>query len=311
MFWRKKKNKRETTDSNNQSGEIIDNLQMEIAVRTDLGNIRKNNEDAVLVKKSNGEDERRSILLLVADGMGGHLAGEVASNLAKEIIGEQYFQQKKKNNSAEVLKQAFIRANHEIFQKASSSDQFKGMGTTCTALAVDGNRLFYAHAGDSRAYHYRNGRIKQITTDHTYVQELVNEGAITAEEADQHPQRNILTNAMGTKPELKVDAGQYPENLLPGDRLLICSDGLYDYFNSKELEKILSKEDLQNVADLLLAEAKRRGGHDNITLIVATAGSSDLINNSGKETREASVLKMTRDADVPFNLNDNDRKADI
>lgn len=277
-------------------------MPVQVVVKTDLGNIRTNNEDAVLFKKADDSLKGKGMMLLVADGMGGHLAGEVASGMAVESVSETYFHQSKGNNVADILKQAFIIANKKIFQSASNNEQYKGMGTTCTVLVIEGKKLFYAHAGDSRAYHFRNNALRQISNDHTYVQELVNAGTISLEEADTHPQRNILTNAMGTKPEIKVDAAQYDIELAYGDRLMVCSDGLYDYFHAKELEQILSGEQLTSIADFLLGEAKRRGGHDNISFILAQLGDTVSQNPNGKETREAGVVKATRDAELPNNM---------
>ena len=306
MFWRRKK---EAIQSSQRAATMQASLTVQVVVKTDLGNIRTNNEDAVLFKKSEDGQKGKGMMMLVADGMGGHLAGEVASNMAVESISESYFHHSNGSNVSEALKQAFVRANRKILDSASFHEQYKGMGTTCTVLVLEGNKLFYAHAGDSRAYHFRNGILTQITTDHTYVQELVNNGSISLEDAETHPQRNILTNAMGTRPELKVDSAQFDTELAAGDRLLVCSDGLYDYFNAKELEQILSGEPLHNVADFLLSEAKRRGGHDNISFILARVGGNESDPQTGKETRDADQIKHTRDAQVPLNMINHDRST--
>lgn len=300
MFWKKKKS--DAVKGGTELNTSHTAMPIQVVVKTDLGNIRTNNEDAVLFKKAEDGLKGKGMMLLVADGMGGHLAGEIASGMAVESISETYFHQSKGSNVADILKQAFQLANKKIFQSASNNEQYKGMGTTCTVIVIEGKKLFYAHAGDSRAYHFRNKTLKQITTDHTYVQDLVNAGSISLEEADTHPQRNILTNAMGTKPEIKVDAAQYDTELVYGDRLMVCSDGLYDYFNAKELEEILSGEQISNIADFLLSEAKRRGGHDNISFVLAQLGEAAAQNNKGKETREAGVIKVTRDAELPNNM---------
>jgi len=300
MFWKKKKN---PLHINSESQPLKENLPVQVVVKTDMGNIRTNNEDSILYKKVEGTGKQNGIMMLVADGMGGHLAGEVASKMAAEIISDNYFHQPKGSSVPEILSNAFVLANKKIFQSASSNSQQKGMGTTCTVLVLETGCLYFAHAGDSRAYHYGNNGITQITTDHTYVQELINEGSISKEEAEKHPQRNILTNAMGTKPDLKVDSGCFSCNLNIGEKLLLCSDGLYDYFNDKELTEILASENINQIANYLVNEAKRRGGHDNISLILARLGDAATPVENEKATREAGILKETRDAEIPDNHN--------
>lgn len=301
MFWRKKNKIRPEKDAPSANSSLEVNLPVKVVVRTDLGNVRTNNEDSVLYKKVEGGKMNSGAMLLVADGMGGHLAGEVASRMAAEIITESFFHQPQGKSIPGILSSAFVLANKKIFESASSNELQKGMGTTCTVLVLSGSCVYFAHAGDSRAYHLGKDGIKQITTDHTYVQELVNNGSISLEEADTHPQRNILTNAMGTKPNLKVDAGCYSCNMKEGDKLLVCSDGLYDYFNTKELGNILSGKSLEEIADYLISEAKSRGGHDNISLILAGLGNVGSDKTNGKETREAGMIKITRDAEIPNN----------
>jgi protein phosphatase len=155
--------------------------------------------------------------------------------------------------------------------------------------------------GDSRAYIQKGNTIAQITEDHTYVQQLVNEGEITAEEAATHPKRNILTNAMGTKPEMRVDTGKSKFIFENHDKLLLCSDGLYDYLNDKELNEILSTNPIKSAADMMISHAKARGGHDNITVVIAERKGKQ--EESGlKLTRDVDLPKMTRDADLPMDI---------
>jgi PPM family protein phosphatase len=289
MFW-KKKNK-----NNLQKPVIADTMpipsDLEIVIKTDLGNVRTNNEDAAVFLRVADEQmiSKKGCLLIVADGMGGHNAGEVASKMAVEIISKEYFKPGNQADYEKNLKNAFNIANKKIFGLGSSNNTYRGMGTTCTAIVITEQTIYYAHAGDSRAYLYKNNSLVRITEDHTYVQELVNNGDITLQEAETHPQRNILTNAMGTKPELRVDTGKCSVTFDPHDRILVCSDGLYDYLNDDEIAKILQRDLLEDAADYFIAEAKRRGGKDNITVALA-------------ERREAApnlTLKLTRDADLP------------
>lgn len=282
--------------------------EIKAVVLSDLGNIRTNNEDMGLFFKIADENviREKGYMLIVADGMGGHQAGEVASRMATDIISHEYF--KLNGNSVEKnLAKVLTLANKNIFEKASSSDAHKGMGTTCTVLVVIDKTVYYAHVGDSRAYMQKGNSIMQITTDHTYVQELVNNGDITEAEAAVHPKRNILTNAMGTKPDMRVDTGKFGYTLEDNDRLLLCSDGLYDYLNADELKEILLANDIKTASQIMIQQAKARGGHDNITVVIAerkkeTADSASLSANQEKITRDVELLKMTRDAELPTEL---------
>jgi PPM family protein phosphatase len=305
MFW-KKRNKNKT--GNQETGtapEPAEPSNLKVVIKTDLGNVRTNNEDAASFFRMNDENiiREKGYLLIVADGMGGHAAGEVASNMAVEIISQEYYKDTKENNTEKILAKAFNTANKKIFDLASANEKYRGMGTTCTALAVVGQTIYFAHAGDSRAYLYKDKTITQITEDHTYVQQLVKDGSITAHEAETHPQRNILTNAMGTKPDMRVDTGKYTEPLADHDRLMICSDGLYDYLTNDELAEIMSMEVLDNVADYFIAEAKARGGKDNITVALAEKMEEKiepLQETNLKLTRDVELPKLTRDADLPY-----------
>lgn len=273
------------------SNDAVEAGTLDVVVLSDLGNIRTNNEDTGMFYKVADEQviREKGYLLLVADGMGGHNAGEVASSMAGEIISRGYFNQKSNGSVERNLEKVFILANKNIFDKASADNAFSGMGTTCTALVLIGQTVYYAHVGDSRAYMQKGDVIIQITQDHTYVQELVNKGDITAQEAAVHPKRNILTNAMGTKPDMRVDTGKFSLAFENNDKLLICSDGLYDYLNDNELKEILKKQEPKAAATTMINLAKERGGHDNITVVLAQR------RESGKEQR----IKETGNFDLP------------
>jgi protein phosphatase len=279
--------------------DLIEPGDIKAVVVSDLGNIRTNNEDMGLFFKIADENvlREKGYMLIVADGMGGHNAGEVASRMATDIICREYYNQ---TNSAieKNLEKALSLANKTIFEKASSDLAFQGMGTTCTVLVVIDHDVYYAHVGDSRAYIQKGGSIMQITEDHTYVQQLVNSGDITAAEAAVHPKRNILTNAMGTKADLRIDTGKCKYSFEKDDRLLLCSDGLYDYLNDEELNKILAENSLKNAAGNMIAMAKQRGGHDNITVVLAERENSTE-ETKLKLTRDVELPKMTRDAELP------------
>lgn len=264
-------------------------------VVTDLGNIRTNNEDVGLFFRMGDKLREKGCLLMVADGMGGHNAGEIASGMAADTISHEYFKQ---NGSVEKsLEKAFELANRNILENALSFKSRRGMGTTCTVLVIHGSDVYYAHVGDSRAYLLKKEKITQITEDHTYVQELVNKGELTAGEAAIHPKRNVLTNALGTKPALRIDTGKFALPIEENDRLMICSDGLYDYLNENEIARILGGTSLHDAANELVEEAKKRGGHDNITVVLVEKISSST-EITEKETKDFD-LPLTQEQELP------------
>ncbi len=284
--------------------EADENVELDIRaiVVSDLGNVRTNNEDCGYFVRPNDHKLRagRGFLGIVADGMGGHAAGEVASKLAVETIRTIYYQ--RDENIEECLFFAFTNANRQIFQEAQKNSSRKGMGTTCTAVVICGSEIYYAHVGDSRLYHLHRGRLKQISEDHTYVNELLKKGAITQEQADIHPERNVLTRAMGTQNRVDIDVDKIEDDFEEGDRLLICSDGLYDYFNNTEIESILLEKSLKEAAYELINTAKSRGGHDNITVVIIEYQPTQ-IKSVTKETKDLEqirnqVLKPTKDIEV-------------
>jgi PPM family protein phosphatase len=300
MFWKKKNKHSMEHTSNGTKPAMLNSAEIKVVIKTDLGNIRTNNEDSASFLRIADEAiiREKGYLLIVADGMGGHLAGEVASKMAVDIISEEYFKKTNNGNREKILAKAFNTANKKIFELSSANEQYRGMGTTCTTLAIAGESIYYAHAGDSRAYLYKNESITRITEDHTYVQQLVNNGDISKEEADIHPQRNILTNAMGTKADLRVDTGICAASFGKNDRLLLCSDGLYDYLDDNEIAAVMGYKSLAEAADYFIAEAKRRGGMDNITVVLAER-ESDSKETNLKSTRDIYLPKLTRDADLP------------
>jgi protein phosphatase len=296
MFWNKLFNKK---SKNENHSEVIDSGNVKAVVLSDLGNIRTNNEDMGLFYRIADENitREKGFLLIVADGMGGHKAGEVASKMATEIISQEYFKQNGTGTIEKNLFRAFTIANKKIFDLASSQKVYHGMGTTCTAFIIKGDTVYYAHVGDSRGYFLKNNAVTRITEDHTYVQELVNKGEISSKEADVHPKRNILTNAMGTKPELRIDSGKCEWSFEKNDRLMLCSDGLYDYINETELAGILSNKSLQEAAEYMIQESKKRGGHDNITVVLAEK-TEVAATTTAKETKDFD-LPQTKEYDLP------------
>ncbi len=238
---------------------------------SDVGSVREQNEDAFHTLLGTGSDnELFDALLIVADGMGGHAAGEVASemaitNLPKHLV-EAMSSADDQDDLAEILSESVRRTNHDIFDK-SKEDDTRGMGTTLTAGMVVEDEFIYAHVGDSRGYLLREGSIEQFTTDHSWVAEQVALGILTEEQAENHPRRNIITRAMGLDATVEVDSGTVKLVLL--DQILLCSDGLHGLVKSEEIVEICDEEDPEDAFKSLIDIANDRGGHDNITVVIA------------------------------------------
>jgi len=242
------------------------------AMRTDTGLVRTLNEDSVVWVTPHHEDaaHHRGSLALVADGMGGHAAGEVASALAADVIRRLYYDLD--GAIPQVLANAFTAANRAILEYAAEHPECRGMGTTCTALAIVGSHLYFAHVGDSRLYLVRGARILRLTRDHSYVGRLVESGIVRAEDAEKHPQRHILTAALGAGRELAVDGADQILILQEGDDLLLCTDGLWSVVTEEELENAVSGNPPAECCAALVKLARQRGAPDNITLQVLRVG---------------------------------------
>ncbi len=234
---------------------------------SDIGKCRKNNEDAYYI--SAGDDLTEN-LYLVADGMGGCNAGEVASGSAIEAFLAHFWKEMKHATSEDILDMltgAMAAANWEVYMKSNSDRELAEMGTTLVAAAVREDKAYIAHVGDSRAYLFRKREMHPLTTDHSYVMELVKNGNITREEAASHPKRNVITRAIGIKNTVETDTAICP--VKTGDILLLCTDGLCGMLQDEEMAKILNKRtELERKAELLVAAANKKGGFDNISLIL-------------------------------------------
>ena len=235
---------------------------MLVVSRTHVGLVRENNEDAFLVRAPH--------LFAVADGMGGHAAGEIASRAtikAFEAATHSLRHEQGEGSISSALRQAFDKANEHVFKMAVSNEKYTGMGTTMTALYLPGDGTAYCcHIGDSRLYLYRDGVLQQLTKDHTYVANLQEKGEITEEEAFVHPQRHMLLKALGVEEEIMADVLHF--ELQGQDRLLLCSDGLSDMLRDVEIASIIGDEDVQQAAYRLLELSLVNGGRDNVTLIL-------------------------------------------
>lgn len=240
---------------------------MHVAGKSDIGCLRENNEDALGYWEPEDDQEfaRKGRLAIVADGMGGYEGGQEASQLAVNTILSLY--QERNGGSPQATLNYAIQAAHErVREYGFAHPNLRGMGTTCTAIAVVGNALHYVHVGDTRLYLVRDGRITQVTRDHSYVGRLVESGVISREEAERHPQRNILTAALGTSADLIMDSPGRPEPLRPGDTLVVCSDGLWGQVHDHEILKASDGKSPDAACHELISLARERGGPDNITV---------------------------------------------
>ncbi len=227
---------------------------MNIGANTDKGKIREQNEDAL---------GYRDNLFVIADGMGGHEAGEIASAIAVETILAYNFGFDVKSG----LFEAVAKANEVILAEIEKNPNLNGMGTTVAVLLLKEEEAYVTHVGDSRIYQLTDNNLVQLTTDHSFVAELVKNGSITEEEAKTHPQRNILTKALGTKGNFDYEVNTFL--VRKGDKFLLCSDGLTSMIEEKKIQEVLSDGDPpQDIADELIRMANENGGTDNISVIV-------------------------------------------
>jgi protein phosphatase len=234
------------------------------AFLSDRGRRREVNEDAWRYELP--DDARRAqkgVLALVADGMGGHAAGDIASKLAVTLIARTYYNQPQPPQAA--LATALEAANRAIYQAAQHQPQLHGMGTTCTALVLHEGAAYSAQVGDSRLYLVRNEQIYLMSEDHSAVMEMVRRGQMTIADARQHEDKNIILRALGTQPEVNVATWQTPFPVRDGDQFILCSDGLYDLVSDEEIRQSVAINEPPAACERLIALACERGGYDNIT----------------------------------------------
>jgi serine/threonine protein phosphatase PrpC len=234
-------------------------VRIEVGSATDIGQVRERNEDSILVDPP---------VFVVADGMGGHRGGDVASRVAIETM------ERLADEDHGSLTEHVRRANRAVWDRSVEDQRLSGMGTTLTAVRIDGDHVTLAHVGDSRAYLLRNDALRQLTDDHTLVARMVSSGEITKAEAEVHPHKNVMTRSVGTEQNVEVDEDSIV--LVDGDRLLLCSDGLTGMVAEDQIQAILeTSEQPQQAADRLVKAANRAGGIDNISVVVIDAIGED------------------------------------
>ncbi|HWE42086.1 MAG TPA: Stp1/IreP family PP2C-type Ser/Thr phosphatase [Gemmatimonadaceae bacterium] len=247
-------------------------MELVVAARSDVGMIRAGNEDSFHSKV----DETGGIFI-VADGMGGHAAGEVASEMAVEILRDQLsaLRDLHDRNAADKVMNALRGANLAIYNRTVTETDKQGMGTTASVLIISGRRYLIGQVGDSRIYLLRDGALRQLTKDHSYVQEQVDAGFLTPEQARYHPYSNVITRCVGASDDVEPDT--FAGETRDGDIFLVASDGLTGMVDDRRLQQLLSaRAEPQRIVDSLIAEANGRGGLDNITaILVQVRGTGD------------------------------------
>lgn len=237
-----------------------------VFAKTDIGKARDINQDYYYIASPNDNIQ----LYILADGMGGYKGGEVASKLATESA-QKYIQdnfektEKQKDEILKLIKDAAIYANMVVYEKSKELKELEGMGTTLEVCLIYNNKAYIGHIGDSRIYRIRNGVMRKLTKDHSYVQQLVEDGKITREEANNHPKKNMLTKALGCTPYVEPDIRA--RNMEKNDILMMCSDGLTNMVSEEQIYKII-QNDPQIATEELIREANRLGGYDNITVVI-------------------------------------------
>lgn len=283
-FGRRKANPA-TTASGSDSLRIEQRLV--VGSRTDTGCVREGNEDSFCVVRPD-PGSAHPFLVAVCDGMGGHAAGETASSLATSVLVNHYHRDA--GDPGRALAEAVRTANRIIHDAANSDGELAGMGTTCTALVISSGRAWCAHVGDSRCYLVRDQGILLMTEDHSSVMELVREGAISASEARHHPDKNVILRALGSHRTVEVATWPQPFPLDPGDRLLLCSDGLYDVVTDDDILAITNGSAPQDACDRLVALALERGAPDNVTVVIV-AVPERVTDDSMRVTRPVPVVR--------------------
>lgn len=241
---------------------------MRYAVESDKGKLRNINEDSYnIIAGYPGIP----VVFIIADGMGGHNSGEVASKAAVDFTNDfilknpDFFDDDK--DISESIKKIIIEANKEVLNKAKEKKKFSGMGTTIIIAVIKNNKVYFGHVGDSRVYLIRNNNLNQITTDHSYIEELVLTGSLTREEAQNHPGKNLITRALGTNEDIEVDT--YICKLQETDTYIICTDGFYNMIEGNEIIETLENiEEPEEICKEFVNKANEKGGEDNITVLV-------------------------------------------
>ncbi|MDC8001923.1 protein phosphatase 2C domain-containing protein [Aequorivita todarodis] len=267
LFSKKKKKKPDSTASG------IGNNGKSCAVYavSETGPVRDHNEDSIAF--SFPENDKKSLIAVVADGMGGHKAGEVASKMACDLLLDYCVTNWKQQAPETLLQNAFLEAHQNIIAAGNSNSEQKGMGTTATSVIIQQDIFYIGHIGDSRVYMLRNGTLRQLSTDHTLVNQMFEGGEITEKERDNHPMKNVLLQALGTTPTIQPQITSEGWEIREGDRLLLCSDGVYDALSMEDIKDLLLMEQPEFVLECLSSMAISRKVSDNFSALLIAISS--------------------------------------
>jgi protein phosphatase len=268
-----------------QTYEVVADMQ------TDPGCVRETNEDSVRYFRPTDSAElaRKGVIAIVADGMGGHSAGEVASRIATDVIKTAFYEGGE--GATESLRNAFNQANHEIHKASLGDKALEGMGTTCTALVLHNGSAHCAYVGDTRLYLIRDGEIYAMTQDHSAVMEMVQMGILTLEQARHHEDKNVIIRALGSQPEVEVSVWSEPFPVQVGDKFLLCSDGLSDLVEDDEIKWAVLDGNSHSASENLIALARERGGYDNVTV--------GILSIEKAVNPEIQAVRETREVEIP------------
>ena len=256
-------------------------IAVTIGSATHVGMEKKENQDyhAYHIPPEDSAAQKKGILLALADGMGGYTGGSIASRVAVDTLMEIYYEDTS-DNIVDSLKTAFLKANADVIAKANESIETERMGSTLTAVVIKKSKLYYAHVGDSRGYIIDENEISQFTEDHSFVASLVKAGAITEEQARTHPERNLITRAIGLAPELNVDASPLDRQIKKNLYILLCCDGLHGVVSEDAIFNAVSQfQEPDIISEKLVEKANQNGGPDNVTVLIARIDQVDLISS--------------------------------
>jgi serine/threonine protein phosphatase PrpC len=251
-------------------------FHLEVGSRTDTGRKRSNNEDNMMsvVPQDEQVRARKGALFIVADGLGGHDKGEVASEMVVNTVKRLYYEDASNDDVTSSLLHAIQKANSSLYlDSLDGGVTERAMGTTCIAVVLQGEKAYFANVGDSRAYLVREGQVRQVSQDHSWVADQVRAGILTKEQARIHGQRNVITRCMGARANVEVDV--FTETMQEGDVLVLCTDGLSGVVTDDEIGSIVQRHGAQESVEHLIAQANENGGPDNITAIVARVSRAD------------------------------------
>lgn len=260
------------------------------AMLTDTGLSRSNNEDSLgfVIPRIDDPQSARGVLAVVADGMGGHAAGEIASTLTVEVLIRTYYAAD--GTIPDALRAGFVSANQIVHTHSLKNPTYHGMGSTCTAVAIQNDRLFLAHVGDSRAYLLRGGQLVQLSEDDSLVLALLRSGAITATEVEHHPSRNVILKALGIAPTIDPLIWSDGMPLHHEDRLVLCSDGLNDMLGDEIIANLTGKTDPARACRALVSAALSAGGYDNVAVGVFHVMQAPISRRSPPPTRSSAAV---------------------